>query len=179
MADSTAATVGDLRKLGWVVSTKNGTKEESNQVKQADEVLFTGAGAATVTSKSENGKHTITVSVVETKADSGLEKDGDTIKLKVDNQNTDNVLTVGNNGTAVTKGGFETVKTGATDADRGKVTVKDATANDADKKVATVKDVATAINSAATFVKTENLTTALDEADAKDQEMTHLKQAIP
>ncbi|WP_404810725.1 Hia/Hsf adhesin N-terminal domain-containing protein [Haemophilus influenzae] len=169
VADSTAATVGDLRKLGWVVSTKNGTKEESNQVKQADEVLFTGAGAATVTSKSENGKHTITVSVVETKADSGLEKDGDTIKLKVDNQNTDNVLTVGNNGTAVTKGGFETVKTGATDADRGKVTVKDATANDADKKVATVKDVATAINSAATFVKTENLTTALDEADAKDQ----------
>lgn len=42
----------------------------------------------------------------------------------MDNQNTDNVLTVGNNGTAVTKGGFETVKTGATDADRGKVTVK-------------------------------------------------------
>ncbi|HHF4970761.1 TPA: trimeric autotransporter adhesin Hsf [Haemophilus influenzae] len=168
VADSTAATVGDLRKLGWVVSTKNGTKEESNQVKQADEVLFTGAGAATVTSKSENGKHTITVSVAETKADSGLEKDGDTIKLKVDNQNTDNVLTVGNNGTAVTKGGFETVKTGATDADRGKVTVKDATANDADKKVATVKDVATAINSAATFVKTENLTTSIDEDNPTD-----------
>ncbi|HHF4888864.1 trimeric autotransporter adhesin Hsf [Haemophilus influenzae] len=168
VTDSTAATVGDLRKLGWVVSTKNGTKEESNQVKQADEVLFTGAGAATVTSKSENGKHTITVSVAETKADSGLEKDGDTIKLKVDNQNTDNVLTVGNNGTAVTKGGFETVKTGATDADRGKVTVKDATANDADKKVATVKDVATAINSAATFVKTENLTTSIDEDNPTD-----------
>ncbi|HHF5532894.1 TPA: YadA-like family protein [Haemophilus influenzae] len=174
VADSTAATVGDLRKLGWVVSTKNGTDEESYKVKQADEVLFTGSGAATVTSASENGKHTITVSVAETKADSGLEKNGDTIKLKVD-KSTNNVLTVSENGTAVTKGEFNTVDTSvpADDAttetknNRGKVTVKDA--DKADKSVATVKDVATAINSAATFVKTANLDTALNEADATDK----------
>ena len=176
VADSTAATVGDLRKLGWVVSTKNGNDETSYKVKQADEVLFTGTGAATVTSKSEDGKHTITVNVAETKANSGLEKDGDTIKLKVD-KSTNNVLTVSDSGTAVTKGEFNIVDTAVpaedasaeTKANRGKVTVKDATDKDADKKVATVKDVAKAINSAATFVKTENLTTALDEADATDK----------
>ncbi|WP_434321265.1 Hia/Hsf adhesin N-terminal domain-containing protein [Haemophilus influenzae] len=180
VSDSTAATVGDLRKLGWVVSTKKGADEKSHQVKQADEVLFTGSGAATVTSASENGKHTITVSVAETKADSGLEKDGDTIKLKVD-KSTNNVLTVSGSGTAVTKGEFNTVDTAVpaenasddTKANRGKVTVKDA--DKADKSVATVKDVATAINSAATFVKTENLTTALDEADAKDEGEDALK----
>ncbi|MCK9057917.1 Hia/Hsf adhesin N-terminal domain-containing protein [Haemophilus influenzae] len=60
VADETTATVGNLRKLGWVVSTKNSTKEESNQVKQADEVLFEGKDGVTVTSKSENGKHTVT-----------------------------------------------------------------------------------------------------------------------
>ncbi|WP_434312214.1 ESPR-type extended signal peptide-containing protein [Haemophilus influenzae] len=167
VADSTAATVGDLRKLGWVVSTKNGNDETSYKVKQADEVLFTGSGAATVTSSSKDGTHTITVNVAETKANSGLEKDGDTIKLKVD-KSTNNVLTVSENGTAVTKGGFETVKTGATDTDRGKVKATDEDAADADKKVATVKDVATVINSAATFVKTENLTTALDEDNLTD-----------
>ncbi|PRM15545.1 hypothetical protein BV002_00992 [Haemophilus influenzae] len=174
VADSTAATVGDLRKLGWVVSTKNGNDETSYKVKQADEVLFTGSGAATVSSSSKDGKHTITVNVAETKADSGLEKEGDTIKLKVD-KSTNNVLTVSGSGTAVTKGEFNTVDTAVpaenasddTKANRGKVTVKDA--DKADKSVATVTDVAKAINSAATFVKTENLTTALDEADATDK----------
>ena len=180
VADGTAATVGDLRKLGWVVSTKNGNNEKSYQVKQADEVLFTGAGAATVSSSSKDGKHTITVSVAETKANSGLEKDSDTIKLKVD-KNTNNVLTVSDSGTAVTKGEFNTVDTSVpaenatteTKANRGKVTVNGVTdltkATETDKKkVATVIDVATAINSAATFVKTENLTTALDEDNPTD-----------
>ena len=177
VADSTAATVGDLRKLGWVLSSKSGANIDpiSYKVKQADEVLFTGSGAATVTSSSKDGTHTITVNVAETKANSGLEKDGDTIKLKVD-KSTNNVLTVSDSGTAVTKGEFNIVDTAVpaedasaeTKANRGKVTVKDATDKDADKKVATVKDVATAINSAATFVKTENLTTALDEDNLTD-----------
>ncbi|HHF6546782.1 TPA: Hia/Hsf adhesin N-terminal domain-containing protein [Haemophilus influenzae] len=60
--DSAAATVGYLRKLGWVLSTKNSTEDEkSQQVKQADEVLFKGSkGGVQVTSTSENGKHTVT-----------------------------------------------------------------------------------------------------------------------
>ena len=187
VADGTAATVGDLRKLGWVVSTKNGNNEKSYQVKQADEVLFTGAGAATVSSSSKDGKHTITVSVAETKANSGLEKDSDTIKLKVD-KNTNNVLTVSDSGTAVTKGEFNTVDTSVpaenatteTKANRGKVTVNGVTdltkATETDKKkVATVIDVATAINSAATFVKTENLTTSIDEDNPTDDGEDALK----
>ncbi|HHE8981465.1 TPA: Hia/Hsf adhesin N-terminal domain-containing protein [Haemophilus influenzae] len=60
VSDNTAATVGYLRKLGWVVSTKNGNDQKSQQVKHADEVLFEGKGGAEVTSTSKNGKHTIT-----------------------------------------------------------------------------------------------------------------------
>ncbi|HHF4138367.1 TPA: Hia/Hsf adhesin N-terminal domain-containing protein [Haemophilus influenzae] len=61
VADNTTATVGNLRKLGWVLSSKNGTRnEKSQQVKHADEVLFEGKDGVTVTSKSENGKHTVT-----------------------------------------------------------------------------------------------------------------------
>lgn len=151
VADNTAATVGNLRKLGWVVSTKNGTRnEKSYQVKQADEVLFTGSGVATVTSKSEDGKHTITVSV--------------------------------------TKGEFNTVKTdaataGANTNERGKVTVKasNTTANggqasEADKnKVATVGDVATAINSAATFVKVENTADEVGDNETDNSQDDALK----
>ncbi|HHF1114658.1 TPA: Hia/Hsf adhesin N-terminal domain-containing protein [Haemophilus influenzae] len=59
--NNTTATVGDLRKLGWVVSTKNENDEKSQQVKHADEVLFKGSkGGVQVTSTSENGKHAIT-----------------------------------------------------------------------------------------------------------------------
>ncbi|MCK9109242.1 YadA-like family protein [Haemophilus influenzae] len=173
--DTTAATVGDLRGLGWVLSSTKTTKDDTAEdkafhaaVKNATEVEFVGTGSATVSAKTTDGKHVVTVNVKETELGDGLEKDGSKIKLKVDSKNTNNVLTVSENGTAVTKGGFETVKTGATDTDRGKVKATDENAADADKKVATVKDVATAINSAATFVKTENLTTALDEDNLTD-----------
>lgn len=92
--NNTTATVGDLRKLGWVVSTKNGTKEENNQVKQADEVLFTGSGAATVSSSSKDGKHTITISVtkgsfaeVKTDATTGGQVNADRGKVKAEDEN--------------------------------------------------------------------------------------------
>lgn len=75
VADNTTATVGNLRKLGWVLSSKNGTRnEKSQQVKHADEVLFEGKDGVTVTSKSENGKHTVTFT---------LEKDLDVKTAKV------------------------------------------------------------------------------------------------
>ncbi|MCF7529221.1 YadA-like family protein [Neisseria lisongii] len=66
--DSNAATVGDLRKMGWVVSsdkTTGGEGEFSNQVKNADEVKFVGTGLATVSGKTdkETGVSTITVDV--------------------------------------------------------------------------------------------------------------------
>ncbi|WP_440590396.1 Hia/Hsf adhesin N-terminal domain-containing protein [Neisseria polysaccharea] len=182
VSDNTAATVGDLRKLGWVLSSKNGTTNEtSHQVKQADEVLFTGAGAATVTSTSANGKHTVTVSVAETKVGDGLEKDNDgKIKVKA-KDGADNLLTVDANGASVAKGSFETVKTDApnagttADTNRGKVVVKASNgtvSEDDKKKVATVGDVAEAINSAATFVKVESTEDEIEDnqqADNADQ----------
>ena len=136
VADSTAATVGDLRKLGWVVSTKNSTKEESNQVKQADEVLFTGSGAATVSSKSENGKHTITVSVTK----------GEFNTVKTD---------------AATQGQTADANRGKVSVKASNGTVSE----DDKKKVATVGDVARAINDAATFVKVQSTEDDI-EADA-------------
>ncbi|HFC6354711.1 TPA: Hia/Hsf adhesin N-terminal domain-containing protein [Neisseria lactamica] len=187
VADNTAATVGDLRKLGWVLSTKNGTADDPNQqVKQADEVLFEGKGGAKVTSTSANGKHTITIDVAETQVGDGLEKGTDgTIKLKT-KAGDDNLLTVSADGASVTKGSFADVNTDAptqgqtADTNRGKVVVKasDAAANggqpsDADKKkVATVGDVANAINSAATFVKVESTEDEIEDnqqADNADQ----------
>ena len=186
-----AATVGDLAGLGWVLSSTKTTKDDNTvennafhaAVKNAAEVEFVGKNGATVSAKTDNGKHVVTVDVAETQVGDGLEKGTDgKIKLKVDGTNTNNVLTVDTTkGASVTKGEFNEVTTDATtagataDTNRGKVTVKDADSKDADKKVATVKDVAKAINSAATFVKTENLTTALDEVDAKDEGNDALK----
>ncbi len=181
VADSTAATVGDLRKLGWVLSSKNGTTNEtSQQVKQADEVLFEGKGGAKVTSTSANGKHTITIDVTETKVGDGLEKDNDgKIKVKA-KDGADNLLTVDANGASVAKGSFGDVKTDASEANRGKVTVSGVTdlanASDADKKkVATVVDVAKAINDAATFVKVENSNEELDDNQTNDTNDQALK----
>ncbi len=63
--DTTAATVGDLRNMGWVVSsdktTGELTKAYTDQVKNADEVKFVGEGSVTVSGKTENGVRTITV----------------------------------------------------------------------------------------------------------------------
>ncbi|NXZ85307.1 Hia/Hsf adhesin N-terminal domain-containing protein, partial [Haemophilus influenzae] len=162
--DTTAATVGDLRGLGWVLSSDKTTKADGNgvdntefhkAVKNATEVEFVGKNGATVSAKTDTatGKHTVTVDVAETQVGDGLEKDttDGKIKLKVDSKNADNVLTVdATKGVSVTKGSFGDVKTEATDANRGKVVVKasDTTVANAapseedKKKVATVVDVA-------------------------------------
>ncbi|WP_107859595.1 YadA-like family protein [Neisseria cinerea] len=69
--DNTAATVGDLRNMGWVVSSDKTTgadgaataAEYSDKVKNANEVKFVGKNAAKVSGKTENGVRTITVDV--------------------------------------------------------------------------------------------------------------------
>ena len=67
VGDNTAATVGDLRGMGWVLSadkeTDNPTKTYNAQVKNAEEVKFVGKNAAKVSGKTENGVRTITVDV--------------------------------------------------------------------------------------------------------------------
>ncbi|HHV6887064.1 TPA: Hia/Hsf adhesin N-terminal domain-containing protein [Haemophilus influenzae] len=107
--DNTAATVGDLRKLGWVVSTKNGKEnEKSQQVKQADEVLFKGSkGGVQVTSTSENGKHTVTFALAD--------------NLNVKNATVSDKLSLGKNGNTVDitsyANGLKLAKNGATGKD--------------------------------------------------------------
>ncbi|CAM3415111.1 YadA-like family protein [Pseudostreptobacillus hongkongensis] len=66
VSDNNAVTVGDLRKMGWVVSsdkTTDGTGEYSDQVKNANEVRFVGKGTATVSGKTDGDVRTITVEV--------------------------------------------------------------------------------------------------------------------
>ena len=71
VSDNTAATVGDIRNMGWVVSSNkttgaNGavtTDEYSDTVKNANEVKFVGEGSAIVSGKTEGNVRTITVKV--------------------------------------------------------------------------------------------------------------------
>ena len=66
-ANTNAATVGDLRNMGWIVSsdkkTDDLTKAYSETVKNANEVKFVGEGAAIVSGKTEGDVRTITVKV--------------------------------------------------------------------------------------------------------------------
>ena len=67
VSDNTAATVGDLRNMGWIVSAdkKTGdlTNAYSDTVKNANEVKFVGEGTAIVSGKTEGDVRTITVKV--------------------------------------------------------------------------------------------------------------------
>ena len=68
VSDNTAATVGDLRNMGWIVSSDKKTDDLGNAyseaVKNANEVKFVGTGAAVVSGKTaDDGVRTITVSV--------------------------------------------------------------------------------------------------------------------
>ena len=60
---NSAATVGDLANMGWVVSTKDGN-DYKDVVKNANQVDFKGTGLATVTGETDkDGIRTITVNV--------------------------------------------------------------------------------------------------------------------
>ena len=71
VSDNTAATVGDLRNMGWIVSSDKTTNDDgtatvtdyNEQVKNANEVRFVGKGTAIVSGKTVNGVRTITVKV--------------------------------------------------------------------------------------------------------------------
>ena len=67
VSDNTAATVGDLRNMGWIVSADKTTgdldKAYSATVKNANEVKFVGTGTAIVSGETKDGVRTITVNV--------------------------------------------------------------------------------------------------------------------
>lgn len=64
VADNTAATVGDLRGLGWVISadktTGDSSKEYHAQVRNANEVKFKSGNGISVSGKTVNGRREIT-----------------------------------------------------------------------------------------------------------------------
>lgn len=64
VADNTAATVGDLRGLGWVISADKTTgelnKEYNAQVRNANEVKFKSGNGIHVSGKTVNGRREIT-----------------------------------------------------------------------------------------------------------------------
>ena len=67
VTDNTVATVGDIRNMGWIVSsdknTDDLTKDYSETVKNANEVKFVGVGSAIVSGKTDGNVRTITVKV--------------------------------------------------------------------------------------------------------------------
>ncbi|WP_206168525.1 Hia/Hsf adhesin N-terminal domain-containing protein, partial [Veillonella sp. CHU110] len=67
VSDNTAATVGDLRNMGWIVSADKTTGDldtaYSATVKNANEVKFVGTGTAIVSGETKDGVRTITVNV--------------------------------------------------------------------------------------------------------------------
>ena len=124
--DNNAATVGDLRKMGWVVSsdktTDNPSAPYSEAVKNADEVKFVGKGAAKVSGKTEGGVRTITVDVDVAKgelesvtADNGNEKKG---QVKAKSGDDAKVATVKNVADMMNALGFNVQATGSIDKDK-------------------------------------------------------------
>ena len=89
VSDNTAATVGDLRNMGWVVSSDKTTDNlgtaYSEVVKNANEVKFVGTGAATVSGKTDaKGVRTVTVDVTVPDVEKGtIESDTGDNKGKV------------------------------------------------------------------------------------------------
>ena len=124
--DNNAATVGDLRKMGWVVSsdktTDNPSAPYSEAVKNADEVKFVGTGAAKVSGKTVDGVRTITVDVDVAKgelesvtADNGNEKKG---QVKAKSGDDAKVATVKNVADMMNALGFNVQATGSIDKDK-------------------------------------------------------------
>ncbi|WP_107960884.1 YadA-like family protein [Neisseria cinerea] len=62
---NSAATVGDLANMGWVVSTKDGNGY-TDVVKNANQVDFVGKNGITVTGETKDGVRTITVEAAQT-----------------------------------------------------------------------------------------------------------------
>ena len=153
--DTTAATVGDLRNMGWVVSsdkTTDGNGAYSEQVKNADEVKFVGKNAAKVSGKTENGVRTITVDVTvpETKtAELVSSKDGSVIAPST-NPELQKAL----------KAAKDELAAAATpeqkEAAKNKVKAAETALNEAvdNKGVATAKNVADMINASGFTLKT-------------------------
>lgn len=140
---TSAITVADAKKLGWVVSTN---EDYSEAVSHLDEVRFNNGNGITITGKTNEQDKTIRDITIEVKS-------ADT-----------NTLTVDANGVKVNTGSIKPAEESGNN--KGKVTVADADKN----KVATVENVANAINSAKWFAKANNLETTMTDRAEKGEE---------
>ena len=178
--DTTAATVGDLRNMGWVVSsdkTTGGNGAYSEQVKNADEVKFVGKNAAKVSGKTENGVRTITVDVEvpETKtAELVSSKDGSVIAPSTDPALQKALKDAKDALAALPKNASDEQKKEA----ENKVKAAETALNNAvdNKGVATAKNVADMINASGFTLKTS--ATADGKKESGDDEVINPGKAV-
>ncbi|SQF84192.1 YadA-like family protein [Neisseria cinerea] len=178
--DTTAATVGDLRNMGWVVSsdkTTDGNGAYSEQVKNADEVKFVGKNAAKVSGKTENGVRTITVDVevpdVKT-AELVSSKDGSVIAPSTNPELQKALKDAKDALAALPKDATPEQK----EAAKNKVKDAETALNKAvdDKGVATAKNVADMINNSGFTLKTS--ATADGKKESGDDEVINPGKAV-
>ena len=178
--DTTVATVGDLRNMGWVVSsdkTTGGNGAYSEQVKNADEVKFVGKNAAKVSGKTENGVRTITVDVEvpETKtAELVSSKDGSVIAPSTDPALQKALKDAKDALAALPKNASDEQKKEA----ENKVKAAETALNNAvdNKGVATAKNVADMINASGFTLKTS--ATADGKKESGDDEVINPGKAV-
>lgn len=162
--DSDVATVGDLRKMGWVISSPKSTDNMgapyTAKVQNANEVEFVGTGLAKVSGKTDANKHTITVDVqlTDTQGDNKTIKvEGGVIKavtanigedlnnpgkVKADDSKPDALATASNVADMINKSGFFVKANGEADTNAEKISsgsVIDLDAS-ADKNLTIVRD---------------------------------------
>ncbi|HFC8822114.1 TPA: YadA-like family protein [Neisseria cinerea] len=185
--DTTAATVGDLRNMGWVVSSDKTTgadgaataAEYSDKVKNADEVKFVGKNAAKVSGKTDpaTGIRTITVDVEvpETKtAELVSSKDGSVIAPSTNPALQTALKDAKDALAALPKEATPEQK----EAAENKVKDAEAALNKAvdDKGVATAKNVADMINASGFTLKTS--ATADGKKESGDDEVINPGKAV-
>ena len=136
---TSAMTVADAKKLGWVVSTN---QDYSEAVSHLDEVRFNNGNGITITGET-----------------TGEDKSTRDITIAV--KAADDTLTVDANGVKVNTGSINPAEESGNN--KGQVTVADKDKN----KVATVENVANAINSAKWFAKANNLEETMTDRTEK------------
>ena len=186
VSDNTAATVGDLRNMGWIVSSDKTTgadgavtaAEYSDKVKNANEVKFVGKNAAKVSGKTDptTGIRTITVDVAEPDvktAELVSSKDGSVIAPST-NPDLQKAL----------KNAKDELAAAATpeqkEAAKNKVKAAETALNNAldNKGVATAKNVADMINNSGFTLKTSKVEGGEKDATSTGDEVINPGKAV-
>lgn len=190
LAETNAATVGDVLNSGWNIQEKGTAKDF---VKAYDTVNFAQGDGTDVSVSVSDDKQTSTVKYSVKAADKSLEVGANGVKVKTSDgietttdgiavKAADKTLTVGTDGVKVNTGAIAAANGGEDQtANRGKVTVTAQTKADgkqetkaeaetrAASEIATVKNVADAINSAAWIAKVENTDDSVDTPTENDK----------